>query len=44
MQKLFPIILMCLNLCASASYFYKGDIKHGIYWLAAFVLTGCVTF
>lgn len=44
MVKIFPIMLMTLNLCASVTYFYNGDIKHGIYWISAFVLTACVTF
>lgn len=42
--KIFPICLMTLNLCAAISYLLNGDIKHCIYWLAALVLTACVTF
>jgi len=43
-DKLFPVILMFLNLCASVVYFYHGDIRHGIYWVTACILTACVTF
>lgn len=39
-----PIANMAMSICASAFYFYKGDIRHGLYWLSAFVLTGSVTF
>ena len=44
MKNLFPILLMTLNVCASVTYFLSGDIKRGIYWIAACVLTACVTF
>lgn len=42
--RLFPIILICLNLCASAAYFGAGDWKRGIYWIAAATLTATITF
>jgi len=42
--RLFPTILIFLNLCASATYFAHGDIKKGVYWIAAAVLTVTVTF
>jgi hypothetical protein len=42
--KIFPVIMMALNICASVSYFAIGDIKHGVYWIAAAVLTFCITF
>ena len=44
MTKVFPIKLMALNICASIVYFYNGDIKRGVYWIAAAVLTYTVTF
>lgn len=40
----FPICLITLNLCASATYALHGDYKRMIYWVAAAVLTSCVTF
>jgi len=43
MSKLFPYTLIFLDLCASVVYFANGDIKRGIYWIAAMVLTLCVT-
>ena len=42
-QKLFPIILISLDFCASFIYLLNGDLKRGIYWIAAGVLTICVT-
>lgn len=42
--KIFPIALMTLNCCAACVYFCSGDIKRGVYWIAASVLTFCVTF
>jgi hypothetical protein len=42
-MKVFPIILMVLNICASAVYFANGDFRHGLYWASAFVLTATVS-
>jgi hypothetical protein len=42
--KIFPIIMMVLNLMAAISYLVKGDIRHTIYWVAACVLTASITF
>ncbi len=42
--KVYPIISMTLNLLASIAYFYNGDIRHGIYWIAACILTASITF
>lgn len=45
MQRfVFPLILITLNLASSATYFVAGDVRRGIYWLAAAVLTATVTF
>jgi len=41
---IFPTVLIILNLCASGTYFICGDWKRGIYWIAAAVLTSCVTY
>jgi len=43
MTKLFPIILMVLDLCASLVYFSCGDVRRGIYWIAAATLTLTIT-
>ncbi len=42
--KIFPIILMALDLGAAVVYAFCGDWKHTIYWTAAAVLTASVTF
>jgi len=41
---LFPIVLIALDFAASAVYFNVLDWRKAIYWLAAGVLTICVTF
>ena len=43
MSNIFPIILILLDFGASLVYFCQGDIKRGVYWVAAGVLTVCVT-
>ena len=43
MTKLFPTILMVLELFAAAGYIFARDWRHVIYWLAA-VLTATVTY
>ncbi len=44
MQKIFPIILIVFDILASVFYMVDGDIRRAIYWVAAAVLTACVTF
>ena len=44
MTRLFPSILMVLDLLASAGYLFARDWRHAIYWLAAAVLTATVTY
>ena len=41
--KLFPSILILLDIAASLVYFFSGNIRLGIYWVAAAVLTVTVT-
>lgn len=41
--KLFPYTLIVLDLAASTVYFYNGDLRRGVYWFAAAVLTASVT-
>lgn len=43
MPKLFPIVLIVLDVLASCVYFAFGDFKRGVYWIAAAVLTLTVT-
>ena len=42
--KLFPTILIALDVCASLVYLYNGDILHCVYWTACAVLTTTVTY
>jgi hypothetical protein len=42
--QIFPLVLIILDLGAGIVYFCNGDIKRGIYWIAALVLTWAVTF
>jgi hypothetical protein len=42
--KLFPVVLIFLDLAAAAVYLCNKDIKHAIYWTAAAILTASVTF
>lgn len=42
--RLFPSILIVLDVCAAARWGYDGDWRRAIYWLAAAVLTTTVTF
>jgi len=42
--KLLPLLLITIDFCAAFVYLFYGDIKHFIYWIAAGVLTICVTF
>lgn len=43
-NQIFPTILILLDLAASLGYFASGDLKRGVYWIAAGVLTATVTF
>ena len=44
MTKLFPTILIVLDVAAGIAYATKGDVRHTIYWQAAATLTACVTY
>ena len=44
MTKLFPTILIVLDIFAAGVYAYNGDVRHTVYWLAAATLTTSVTF
>jgi hypothetical protein len=43
-EKIFPLILIIINLVAGTIYFSKGDWKRGCYWLFAAGLNYCVSF
>lgn len=40
----FAWSIIVLSACASAGYFWVGDLRHGIYWAAAAVLNIAVTW
>jgi hypothetical protein len=42
--KLFPTVLIILDVGAAIVYFAHGDIKRAVYWIAAAVLTTTVTY
>ena len=42
--KLFPALLIALDLAAGAVYATHGDWRRLVYWTAAAVLTATVTF
>ena len=42
--KIFPILLIALDIGAAGVYAFNGDWRHTIYWLAAATLTATVTF
>lgn len=44
MIRFFPIINIILAIGASVVYFWKDDVRHGLYWASAAVLTFSVTF
>ena len=44
MEKGFPILLIVIDTFAALVYVATGDPRRAIYWLAAAVLTACVTF
>ena len=43
-EQIFPTILIAIDLCAMGVYWWHGNIRMTIYWLAASALTACVTF
>jgi hypothetical protein len=42
--KLFPTILIVMNICAAAGYMFAGDYRMVAYWTAAAVLNAAVTY
>jgi len=43
-EKIFPTLLIILDLCAAIVYLINTKWGHVGYWLAAAVLTFCVTY
>lgn len=44
MTKVFPSVLIALDVCAAGVYAAHGDWRRFIYWMAAAALTATVTF
>jgi len=42
--KLFPTILIILDILAAGVYCFEGDWRHAIYWFAAAVLSVTVVY
>jgi len=42
--KIFPMLLILLDLGASVVYFSHSDYRRAVYWAAAAILTFSVTF
>ena len=42
--KLFPTILIALDVCASLVYLSNGDLRRFVYWTSAAVLTETVIY
>lgn len=42
--KLFPSMLIVLDVCAALVYLSQGDLRKTIYWMAAAILTTTVTY
>ena len=43
-HQVFPTLLIVLDVCAAAPYFFAGNWRMGCYWLFAAGLTTVVTF
>ena len=44
MKRLFPVILILLQIAAGIMYIPSGDFRMVVYWIAAAVLNCAVTF
>ena len=44
MTKVFPTILIALDVAAAAVYAACGDVRRFVYWMAAATLTATVTY
>ena len=44
MTRVFPIILIALDVLAAIVYGFAGDWRRVVYWVSAAVLTASVTY
>jgi hypothetical protein len=42
--KIFPALLIVLDIAAAAVYLYHGDWRHVFYWMFAAGITAAATF
>ena len=42
--RLFPCVLIALDVLSGAVYLCHGDLRRFVYWIAAATLTATVTF
>lgn len=42
--KIFPTVLIALDVAAAVVYAAAGDLRRAVYWFAAAVLTASVTY
>ena len=43
-EKILPLVLIAIDICAAIGYIPAGDWRKCVYWLAAAILTTSVTF
>lgn len=43
-SRVLPTVLIIIDVMAAIVYMSQGDIKKGIYWVSAAVLTASVTY
>jgi hypothetical protein len=43
-SRVFPAIMLMLNVCAAGGYALGGDWRQCIYWLAAATCLVCITY
>ena len=43
-EYIFPTVLIALDVCASLTYAWHGNLRMMVYWLAAATLTASVTY
>lgn len=42
--RIFPTVLIALDICAAGVYATHGDVRKVVYWFAAAILTTTVTW
>jgi len=44
LARLFPVLLLLLNLGAAVAAFHGRDVQRGLYWLASAACIACVAW